>query len=231
MRKTGLKQQKWGRIGSEKTKKKTEEQEKDCWIGNAGERKEEWKSSNKRKRGKWQEKLRKSSHWCHRDMKWKRRGGTNRGKRRKELIERREKIGGKIEDQVNDKLKLSKANEWENGLKQPKRKRIWKKREREKQICTRNLKNRKQYHWSGNVGDHRWGIKKKEKAARKGREGKKRGGQGSWGKRWKIILPIIISKTCGKTNRELNEARKEEMDKGLRNWNQAWFNKHQISIA
>ena len=33
-------------------------------------------------------------------MKWKRRRGWNRGKRRKELIEGREKIGGKIEEQV-----------------------------------------------------------------------------------------------------------------------------------
>ena len=51
MRKTGLKQQKCGRIGSEKTKKETEEQEKDCWIGNAGERKEEWKAARREKEG------------------------------------------------------------------------------------------------------------------------------------------------------------------------------------
>ena len=51
MRKTGLKQQKWGRIGSEKTKKKIEEQEKDCWIVNAGERKEEWQAATREKEG------------------------------------------------------------------------------------------------------------------------------------------------------------------------------------
>ena len=46
-----MKQQKWGRIGSEKTKKKTEEQKKDCWIGNAGERKEERKAATREKEG------------------------------------------------------------------------------------------------------------------------------------------------------------------------------------
>ena len=49
------------------TKKKTEEQDKDHRIVNAGERERErgMKSSNKRKRWNWQTKIRKSSHWCN----------------------------------------------------------------------------------------------------------------------------------------------------------------------
>ena len=79
----------------------------------------------------------------------------------------------------NDKLKLSKANEWENGLKQQKRKRIWKKtkQKRKESRCTRNLKNRKQYHRSGNVGEDRWGIKKERKKKQQEKKGREKRGE------------------------------------------------------
>ena len=69
MRKTGLKQheEKWWRRNLKNIKK-------DRQIAIVGERERRgMKSSNKKKRGKWQAKMRKASCWCNWEMKGKKR--------------------------------------------------------------------------------------------------------------------------------------------------------------
>ena len=204
-------------------------------------REKRMKSSNKRKGGNWQKKLRKSGMIGVIQIQSGRGEEESRGKR-KELLEKR-KRGRKIAEQVMINSNLGKLMNEKSGLKQQERKRIWKKKKKNR--YTRNLKNRNKDHRSWNGGDDRWEIKKirkekktekdtKQKEKKKQQEKKRRGkgGRGSWGKRWKIILPIMKKQNIwkDKINWELNGVRKKEMGKGLRNWNRAWCNKHQKAL-
>ena len=162
MRKIGLKlkQQKWGRMWRKKTKKKTEYmRRRDRWIGNGGKKRRGMKSSNKRKGGKCQWILRKSSQWCNWDMKRTRRVRKKEKKREGKKKRKRGRNSGKVRV-TDDEFKWSQANEW--------RKLNWNNQNEEEfeetdmtdeEICKIGKNDR----WIRNAGDNSRGMKSRNK--------------------------------------------------------------------